>query len=672
MYKAGQLFYDRYELMTLLGRGGFSEVWKAKDTKSDVILAIKIFIKQDEEGVKLCMAEYQKTHALNHPNILTPVFFDEYQGAPFLVMPYCSGGTIAQKMGKLDQKELTKVIHQIGSALNYLHNRTNPIAHGDIKPDNILIDEEGNFLLTDFGISEQLKSKLHKTLATQGMEPAPKQSGITPLAYRAPELFFFKGQPANPASEKTDIWAFGACLYQVATGELPFNGEGGITQKIAKAQGHENTFELIGPFPKTLPKGVAQLIQQCLSLDQWSRPTAREIAQWTPAKKTKIKIQKLETKSPKPSDLPLETKIGKESTDENEKAFPFIFVYVGLGAALLIIILLSIWVTFNGPAFDAMKNATSPDSSKVQQLTDGEMADSLKLWTEKAWACFDKGQFIYPENNSTLFYIKKSLEQDPYHDPSLELETLVAEEFEDQGFEAYADDDYEKAIELLNTSLQVVPYNPSVEELIAECENRLAAQNAQEEQLAQNKIKDNTPPKPLTPKQKKTEDTPTTTSTPAKKDTSTEPRSKKSLQKPKLTKVSIDVFFSSTIYFLLHPTKTITSTQGSDLKGQTVSFKLKNDLILDNQVILPSGTIFSGEVATVRDFSGRNIKKRDSSIKINFEQIKIPGKTTIPISKGILKETSDDAVTLQPTELYRLELDGDRETDLKNYVLSLL
>lgn len=276
-WSQGQLFYERFRLERLLGRGGFSEVWKVNDEKARAIAAIKIFIKQDEEGVELCRQEYQKAHNLNHPSILRPTYFDVYKGAPFLVMPYCSQGTLADKAGTLSPDQVLQLLREIASALNYIHTRTNSISHNDIKPDNILIDEEGRFLLTDFGISQRFQQKLTQTVNTAQREAEVVKSGITALAYRAPELFNYKGRTQKPASNATDIWAFGTLLFQTCTGQLPFHGEGGLAQLIGMSDGATAVSDLVVPLPDFLLPHQKQLILNCLELETWKRPSAKAI-----------------------------------------------------------------------------------------------------------------------------------------------------------------------------------------------------------------------------------------------------------------------------------------------------------------------------------------------------------------------------------------------------------
>ena len=185
-----EVFHNRYELLQRVGSGGFSEVWKANDMRSGMEVAIKIFRKQDDEGITLCREEYLKAFEMSHSRIMTPFHFDVDNDRPYLVMRFMNGGTLSQKIGKISVPETERLITHLSEALKYLHHKTGAIVHGDIKPDNILIDEDGNYYLTDFGISTRLQEKFTETMMMPSDISLGK--GITPMAYRSPENFKYK------------------------------------------------------------------------------------------------------------------------------------------------------------------------------------------------------------------------------------------------------------------------------------------------------------------------------------------------------------------------------------------------------------------------------------------------------------------------------------------------
>ena len=269
-----KIFNNRYLLEEILGKGGFSQVWKAQDMQSGLEVAVKIFTRQDDEGVRLCRKEFAKTYNLRHPHILTPMHFDVVDNIPYLVMPYITGGSLDKRISSISAEEILKFVNQIGSALKFIHHCTNPVIHGDIKPDNILIDVNGNFLLTDFGISTALKEQFTKTLNIENAYDQPE--GITPLAFRAPELNQYKNWETRSTSIKSDVWSAGVLLYYLCSKQLPFNGDGGLGQLIMmKTNQSEKVSDFIDL--SNVPEIFHGLIEECLDLYADKRPVYFEL-----------------------------------------------------------------------------------------------------------------------------------------------------------------------------------------------------------------------------------------------------------------------------------------------------------------------------------------------------------------------------------------------------------
>jgi serine/threonine protein kinase len=266
-----EIFHNRYELIQRVGTGGFSEVWKAHDMRSGMEVAIKIFRKQDDEGISLCKEEYLKAFEMSHPYIMTPFHFDVDHDRPYLVMKYLTGGTLAAKEGQLSKEEVRRLITQLSSALQYLHFKTNPIIHGDLKPDNILIDDMGNFYLTDFGISTRLQEKFTETMLMSSQSSLGK--GVTPMAYRSPEHFKYKNWSQPQLTNKADIWSAAVTIYHTLYQQLPFNGEGGLGQLIMMRSGN-HVIEEVLDFPEIIEYDeFIPLLTACLELDPMDRPS---------------------------------------------------------------------------------------------------------------------------------------------------------------------------------------------------------------------------------------------------------------------------------------------------------------------------------------------------------------------------------------------------------------
>ena len=255
--QAGELFNGRYRLIAEKGRGAFGEVWLAHDEQIDLDVAIKIYIALDDRGIEDFKSEYKTAYALNHPNLLHAYHFDVIEKRPFLVMPFCPGSA-EDLIGTKDESAIWRFIHDVSSGLAYLHSKN--ILHRDIKPDNVLTDAEGDFLITDFGVSTKMKSTLRRN-STRSMTDDDISGTI---GYMAPELF-----SKNPEAVKaTDIWAFGATLVELINGELPFYGQGGIMlEKGAEIP------ELKGAWSNDLRKTV----EACLAKQPWDRPTAKQL-----------------------------------------------------------------------------------------------------------------------------------------------------------------------------------------------------------------------------------------------------------------------------------------------------------------------------------------------------------------------------------------------------------
>lgn len=259
------LINKRYKLITELGRGGFAEVWLAEDLELDNRqVALKFFASErglDSGGIELFKKEFTRTTELRHPNLLISNHYGvvENEHIPFLEMPYCSGGSLSSKIqsgAEFTEKEIASILKDVGSGLSYLHKQG--VIHRDLKPDNILVSDTGQYLISDFGISLRLLSTLTKATQRHG----GPSSGTT--AFMAPELF--RNDPNG--SEKSDVFGLGVAIYELCTGILPWRGIGGL----ALLQGAESP-TLQGHYSEQFEI----LVHRCLEVDPHKRPTAYEL-----------------------------------------------------------------------------------------------------------------------------------------------------------------------------------------------------------------------------------------------------------------------------------------------------------------------------------------------------------------------------------------------------------
>lgn len=253
----GTLFANQFRLFEHKGRGGYGEVWLAHDELHNMEVAIKIFMALDSHEIEVFKSEYGYGLELDHPNLLRAYHLGVFDNSPYLVMPYCpDSATIL--IGKVNEPTLWRFILDVASGLAYLHE--NGIVHNDIKPDNVLINQQDHFVITDYGITPQLRDTLDQNLERKGL-------AITgaPI-YKAPELF----EPQGSAVYATDIWALGATLYEMASHEVPLYGQGGHLLlkgvKISRPQ---------WPYSEDL----IDTILQCLAKETWDRPWAKELAE---------------------------------------------------------------------------------------------------------------------------------------------------------------------------------------------------------------------------------------------------------------------------------------------------------------------------------------------------------------------------------------------------------
>ena len=258
------LFADRYRLLEVKGRGSFGEVWRATDEKLQSEVAIKVYIALDSKGLEEFVSEYKVANTLSHPNLLHADYFDVWNNRPFIVMPYCPDSSGAL-VGKMDEETAWRFLRDVSGGLAYLHGKG--IIHRDIKPDNILRDKEGRFLISDFGISTKMRSTLRRN-STRLMDEKNDLAGTIGMA---PELFTKKPE----AVKATDIWALGASLYELLSGELPFMGQGGVMQ----LHGAEVP-ELEGKYSQDLQT----MLEACMTKDTWERPTAEQLQSYAEAK----------------------------------------------------------------------------------------------------------------------------------------------------------------------------------------------------------------------------------------------------------------------------------------------------------------------------------------------------------------------------------------------------
>ena len=256
-----------YELLREVGRGGMGVVYQARQKSLRRMVALKIIhgcALASPEQVRRFAAEAQAAASLRHTNIVRVLDSGQVEGIPYLAMDYIEGTSLAQVLASrsLDRETAVRYLCAIARAVDYLHRQG--IIHRDLKPSNILLDAEGQPIVTDFGLAKLLCDDSHLT-----------QSGIaagTP-SYMAPE------QAAGQTSHVTplcDVYSLGAVVYELLTGRPPFQAETAIDLLI-------QVLEREPPAPRqldrTIPRTLSMICLKCLEKDPANRyPSAAALA----------------------------------------------------------------------------------------------------------------------------------------------------------------------------------------------------------------------------------------------------------------------------------------------------------------------------------------------------------------------------------------------------------
>ena len=207
---------DRYRIIERLGMGGMAVVYKAFDTRLERDVALKLIrvdeipASQHERLMKRFEREAKAMAKFSHPNIVPVYDYGEVDGSPYLVMEFIPGGTLKDKTGQpIPVETALSWIAPIADALAYAHEFG--VVHRDVKPSNILFEQKGRPILTDFGVAKVLETD-EATLTGTGM-------GVGTPEYMAPEQWRGKTCPA------TDQYALGVVLYELLTGQKPYSAE---------------------------------------------------------------------------------------------------------------------------------------------------------------------------------------------------------------------------------------------------------------------------------------------------------------------------------------------------------------------------------------------------------------------------------------------------------------
>ncbi len=246
MIVRGQKINDRYQIIRTIGEGGMANVYLAYDTILDRNVAVKILrgdLAEDEKFVRKFQREAISASSLSHPNIVEMYDVGEDDGRYFIVMEYVEGVTLKnliKRRGALTLSEVIDIMLQLTSAIACAHDSY--IIHRDIKPQNVLILDDGRVKITDFGIAMALNSnELTQTNSVMGS-----------VHYLPPEQANGTG-----ATIKSDIYSLGILMYELLTGNLPFKGDSAV--EIAIKQMKEPIPSIVEQNPN-MPQSIENII----------------------------------------------------------------------------------------------------------------------------------------------------------------------------------------------------------------------------------------------------------------------------------------------------------------------------------------------------------------------------------------------------------------------------
>ena len=259
-----------YEILSLIGAGGMGEVYRAKDTRLNRIVAIKVLpshLADSSELRERFEREARTIASLNHPHICTLHDIGHQDGTDFLVMEYLEGETLAQRLvkGALPLDQVLQYAIEIADALDKAHRKG--VTHRDLKPGNIMLTKSGTKLL-DFGLAklkqEVAPANVHLSQLPTANEPLTAQGSIVgTLQYMAPEQL-----EGKEVGARTDIFAFGAVVYEMATGKRAFEGKSQASVIGAILKDDPPPMSSLSPMT---PPSLDRVVKRCLTKEPEKR-----------------------------------------------------------------------------------------------------------------------------------------------------------------------------------------------------------------------------------------------------------------------------------------------------------------------------------------------------------------------------------------------------------------
>lgn len=248
----GTVLGDRYELLEEIGKGGMAYVYKARCVLLNRIVAVKILrddLESGDEFLKRFNVEAQSAASLTHQNIVSIFDVGVDKGKHYIVMEYIDGITLKEYIetkGNLEYEEALDIAYQISDALQAAHEKN--IVHRDIKPHNILITDDGDAKVTDFGIA---RSTTTNTIS-EGTDILGSVHYISPEQARG-----------EVVDNRSDLYSLGIVMYEMITGQVPFDSDTPVAVAMMQIDESPKDIEL----EYDLPEGVRHIIFKSISKD---------------------------------------------------------------------------------------------------------------------------------------------------------------------------------------------------------------------------------------------------------------------------------------------------------------------------------------------------------------------------------------------------------------------
>lgn len=370
---------SKYQILGVLGQGAMGVVYKAQDPRIDRTVAIKTIHSSllqgdlaSELGTRF-LREIRAVGNLRHPNIIAIYDTDEADGAPFYVMEFVEGRELSaylKENARFTNEQILHIGRQLLSAFAYTHQKG--IIHRDIKPANIFITAEGDAKVADFGIAKVENSELTQVGTSLG----------TP-SYMSPEQC--RGQPVD---QRSDLFSIGIVLYELFTGEKPFQGNSAHALMHHILQSTPEKPSVLNP---ALPAGIDKLIERALAKN--------------PADRFQNAEEFLEA---------LEAAIGGHALPGGKKPF---WLYFGASAAVVYAVCLVVFFALNpptrAPQADELSNADIGVGEIAPATLSPEQQEKIAKFLKLAQLSIDGGRLVFPPTSNAVYVYRLILDIDP-------------------------------------------------------------------------------------------------------------------------------------------------------------------------------------------------------------------------------------------------------------------